>query len=187
MALELFDFNAKWDNNIQTRVKVEWTTASEINNDYFELEHSSDALNWQKIATIQGSGSSNEMLNYNFYDEHPYDDHTYYRLKQVDFDGSYEYSNIVVVSKTDFIDIISIFPNPSKDLINVIISSSIETNVSLFVVDISGKKVYDFKNKIKSGQNFININISNLASGEYIVNIVSESGQEKSSKNFVCN
>ncbi len=187
LPIELLSFKARWDNDIQTTVKVEWTTGSEINNDYFELEHSSNAINWQKIATIPGSGNSNEIIYYSFYDEHPYEDITYYRLKQIDFDGSYEYSDIVAVSKTDFIEIISIFPNPSKDFINVIIISSFDTEVNLFIADASGKIVYKFKSKIKTGLNILNINTSKLASGEYIVYVVTGSGQEKTAKNFVCN
>ena len=57
----------------------------------------------------------------------------------------------------------------------------------MFIVDALGKYVYKSKSTIKSGQNILNINTGNLASGEYIINVVSESGQEKSVKNFVCN
>jgi len=184
LPITLLDFTAGKEG--QT-VRVLWITATEINNDFFTVERSANAIDFEEITKVEGAGNSSAILKYSIVDENPLDGVSYYRLKQTDFDGSYEYSNIVVVSKTDFFEIISIFPNPSKDLINVIISSSIDEDVFLFVIDVLGNNVYQYKGMITSGQNFININTSNLANGEYIVNVVSESRQEKSLMIFVYN
>lgn len=83
--------------------KLEWATATEENNDYFEVQRSFNAKNYETIATINGAGNSHEIINYSFIDEHP-GETNYYRLKQVDYDFKYEYSDVVKVSqkKTDF-------------------------------------------------------------------------------------
>lgn len=74
-----------------------WTTFSEINNDYFAVERSGDGYVWEMLGLVQGAGTSSQVIDYRYYDSEPLEYVNYYRLKQVDFDGKYEYSDIVSV------------------------------------------------------------------------------------------
>ena len=79
-------------------VILNWTTASELNNDYFTIERSKDAVEFQPIKFVEGAGNSNSILNYEIIDVNPFLGTSYYRLKQTDFNGKYSFSNIVSVN-----------------------------------------------------------------------------------------
>ncbi len=96
LPVELLDFSAEKLSDKQ--ILISWKTASEINNDYFVLERSYDADNFEKIAQIQGNGNSNSVLEYTFVDNQFTNKKIYYRLKQVDFDTKYTYSKIISLS-----------------------------------------------------------------------------------------
>lgn len=81
-------------SNIQNKINIHWTTTSEYNNALFDIEHSMDGKNFEKIASILSAGNSNEEIRYAFIDEHPIQGINYYRLKQVDFNGQFTYSPI---------------------------------------------------------------------------------------------
>jgi hypothetical protein len=76
---------------------INWTTFSEINNNYFTLERSGDGYKWEVIGTVEGAGNSSSIIDYTFYDRHPLKGVNYYKLKQTDYDGEYEYSDIISV------------------------------------------------------------------------------------------
>ncbi len=81
----------------QDGVIVEWVIHSEVNNDYFTIDRSSDCYNWDELATIPGNGNHNNRIVYNTFDENPLVGINYYRLKQTDYDGNYEYFNPIAV------------------------------------------------------------------------------------------
>lgn len=93
LPIELINFTCydEAEKNIIT-----WQTASEINNDYFTLERSANGIHWSVLTTIQGAGNSSILLDYKFVDMDPFISYTYYRLKQTDFDGKFEYSDVCV-------------------------------------------------------------------------------------------
>ena len=97
LPVTLLNFEVDCENGFTV---LNWSTASEINNDYFVIEKSTDAINFFPIATVQGNGNSNTVLSYTYTDETPNYATTYYRLKQVDFDGKFEYFNVVVSTCT---------------------------------------------------------------------------------------
>jgi hypothetical protein len=78
-------------------IEIKWTTGSEINNDYFEIEKSNNINDWQVIDKIWGAGWSSQLIDYKTYDTELIDGIYYYRLKQTDFDGQFSYSNISAV------------------------------------------------------------------------------------------
>lgn len=84
-------------------IDIFWETASEINNDYFVLERSLNAIDFERIAVISGAGNSNSNKIYSYFDHNHYDAHVYYRLKQVDFDGQFSYSNVISVRSDMFL------------------------------------------------------------------------------------
>ena len=89
LPIELLSFEAICNNN---SVNLLWSTASEKNNDYFTIERSSDGITFQTVLTVKGAGNSNQVINYSAIDEKPIDGIAYYRLKQTDYDGKFEYS-----------------------------------------------------------------------------------------------
>ncbi|MCC6252410.1 MAG: hypothetical protein IT238_08120, partial [Bacteroidia bacterium] len=95
LPITLLEFNAQ---PVIDEVSITWTTASEINNDYFNVERSKDGIHFESIAQIPGAGNSHTILNYKTMDAQPYEGVSYYRLKQTDFDGKFEYSTIKSVN-----------------------------------------------------------------------------------------
>ena len=114
LPIELLSFDV---TNAKDKVVLNWTTASETNNDYFQVERSLDALHWNVLDTLDGAGVSQELISYEYADLLPYHGRNYYRLKQVDFDGKFDYSSV----KSMVFDYGStLFPNPTTGIVNVI-------------------------------------------------------------------
>lgn len=154
---------------------VKWETASEQNSDYFQIESSTDGLEWSEIAKVQAMGNSNTTKSYKFYDTKSVNG-SYYRLKQVDFDGKFEYfgpiSSHLCVDKKNMINI---FPNPNNGFFSIEISSNNNNpNSYIQIIDNKGRIIIDQKIEIKKGKNFFNFSNINLKSGIYTINIISD-------------
>jgi hypothetical protein len=108
LPIRLLSFEA---NEVNRNIELLWTTASEINNNYFSIEHSQDAIHFIGILRISGAGNSNTKLYYSAIDSNPYNGISYYRLKQIDVDGNYTYSNIIAAD-IDKPFAFTIYPNP---------------------------------------------------------------------------
>ncbi|MFN4234637.1 MAG: T9SS type A sorting domain-containing protein [Bacteroidia bacterium] len=167
LPIELVNFTAEPK---EKKVILYWTTASEINNDYFDVQKSIDGVNFETFATVKGAGNSSQLLNYSQTDYNPYEGTSYYRLKQVDFDGTVSYSKIVAVNFRQNNLNISIFPNPSNGYISI---SNLDDNIiyTLQIFDVSGKLI-DYKIIDKNSAS--SINISHLSSGFYTLQIHSD-------------
>lgn len=114
LPVKLISFTASVSGSI---VNLDWKTASEVNNDYFQVQRSANGKDWQDLTRVKGAGNSYESITYNTVDQSPYHGTSYYRLKQVDFDGKYEYSIVESVS-LNYPNVL--FPNPTAD--NVILT-----------------------------------------------------------------
>jgi hypothetical protein len=177
LPIDLISFTA--DPN-GTEVDLDWVTASEINNDYFTIERSADAIEFEAIATVGGAGNSSTILNYKMVDYTPLPGVSYYRLKQTGFDGKFEYSQIEAVSFTGEEEgkpEVLIYPNPVKgeNDINVLLSN-FPSNLSLNIIlnDTRGKEVYtSFINTDEQGVGVENIKTTTiLESGIYFVRVI---------------
>lgn len=164
-------------------VKAKWTTATEINNNFFAVERSKEGIDFEQIGTVQGGGNSNITLNYVFYDEHPFAGLSYYRLRQVDTDGKYSYSEIRSVYIGTF-DLISIFPNPSKDFIQYVVASEEGGTIKVQIVDALGKEILNKVEKIEKGTVKMKLRTANLSNGNYFLQLTSEKSEIKQ-KQFV--
>lgn len=111
LPIELIFFNGKQDKE---GIEFTWATATELNNDYFTLEKSTDGIHWNALATIPGAGISTETLRYSFVDKAPEAGIQYYRLKQTDFDGSATFSVSIVIDVETPDPSITIYPNPNQ-------------------------------------------------------------------------
>ncbi len=100
LPIELKHFTVKPTNSNQ--VEIFWQTVSELNNNYFTLERSKNRSNWEELIRVDGAGNSSNLLNYGAIDKNPYDDVSYYRLKQTDFNGQFKYSQVKSVNFSRF-------------------------------------------------------------------------------------
>jgi hypothetical protein len=145
LPITLLSFTATPSSELSVKsvVDIQWSTSAEINNDYFDIERSIDAINFTSIKKIGGAGNSNQIINYSTVDEAPINGISYYRLKQTDYDGTTSYSSMQAVqfNKTnDFA--FNLYPNPNNgELFYFQISNSNE-EVLVVVHDMLGKKVY---------------------------------------------
>lgn len=143
LPVELTQFEVTEKNGI---VSLQWQTASETNNLGFEIERSPDARDWEKIGFVNGQGNSQTLNDYAFEDKSPYPGWNYYRLKQVDYDGKFEYSDIqsLHIESTPLADGFTIFPNPASpgQLIQIQFPGRSYDNGLLFLLDARGQRIW---------------------------------------------
>lgn len=168
LPVTLTDFNAKYLNG---GVLLNWITETEINNDFFTIERSNDGINYEVFSTIKGAGNSSNKINYNTNDLSPLKGTSYYRLKQTDYDGNFEYFNPVAVTIKSTFDDFSIYPNPITGNGFVTFNSQINDNQSLEIYDVSGRLVYKKEFEIVKGTNKILLDTRNLTQGMYFVHL----------------
>jgi hypothetical protein len=140
LPIELLSFNAIYKNGV---VNLFWSTASEINNDYFTVERSIDSKSFEIITTVKGAGNSNTVLKYSAIDNNPPLGIIYYRLKQTDFDGTYKYSNVIAVKTNNKITNL-ILTQPyfnGKEIASNVINTGKET-LKVEIIDFTGAVVY---------------------------------------------
>ena len=168
LPIELLRFEALQKNN---HVQLSWTTLSERNNALFTIERSQNGYsNWEYITEIKGSGNSSVKLNYETVDLNPYEGINYYRLKQTDFDGAFEYFDIRSVSFNQETPLF-VFPNPAGNFITLKGKGSLDKN-TIQIFDLQGRNVTAFVNISEGVENSYRIDLSQLSSGIYIVNTV---------------
>lgn len=153
------DFDVKI---IRNEVELTWASLREYNNSGFGIERSVDGIEFVKIGWVDGHGNRNEEIRYTFVDNHPLRGKNYYRLRQVDYDGRFEYSKIVSLQME--VNDLSIFPNPASDLIQI---SGVEDEFLYIISDINGRIISQGVTSEKS------IRISDLSEGIYILKIQS--------------
>jgi hypothetical protein len=146
-------------------VDLDWQTATEINNDYFVAEKSKNGVDFTTVGIVDGAGNSESTLSYQTTDYSPYNGISYYRLKQVDYDGTSSYSEIVAV-ETDEAEV-EIYPNPTQGSFKINVSNA-KQFYSIDITDVEGRLVY------KSSGNSDNpiTEISGLPKGIYVVLIL---------------
>ena len=163
LPVTLVSFEGHSENN---QTKLTWKTISETNNKGFEIERSADARTFEKIGFVDGSGDTKEMKVYHFTDPAPFSN-TYYRLKQIDFDGQFEYSKVVAVGKDDAIA--NVFPNPAQDYLIV---KGTGQKQPFSIVDQNGRVAF-------TGfvTDRVQVNLINLGTGRYVVRVGEESSR----------
>lgn len=170
--------------------KLSWTTLSEVNNAGFEVERSTDGINFGSIGFVAAAsltGNSNSALNYTFNDAKGFAINSYYRLKQLDKDGKFSYSTIVLlkVNKVKELTVTSIYPNPANAVVNVVVESPVNEKITLVVTDLTGKVVLQKTKALVSGNNIAELSINTLSSGSYFVKLICENGCTTSPIRFV--
>lgn len=171
LPIELIEFIADFKDNI---VKLNWQTASELNNDYYTLERSSDAINFEHLATIEGAGNSTQLLLYSFVDELPLKGISYYRLKQTDFDGTNSYSAILSVSTNSLsgIDVENVYPNPTTDKFEIAFNGEPNESLNIKIVNSLGEILF-MENKIRG--KITPVDLTDYSKGIYMLIISGDS------------
>ncbi len=172
--VELTSFSAKAKNGI---VKLNWTTATEVNNYGFQVERekAKGESEWENIGFVEGHGNSNSPKEYSFTDENPPSGNLKYRLKQIDIDGNFEYSEIVEIqtSAPSKFELFQNYPNPFNPTTTINYAvPAVETrhalSLQLIVYDILGRKVATLVNKKQAPGNYsVQFDASKLSSGIY--------------------
>jgi hypothetical protein len=154
-------------------IRLDWATASEINNSGFQIERSIDGISFDSIGWAQGHGNSIVVNDYQYPDMTAQPDIVYYyRLKQIDVDGNFTYS--YVVSSTIFksgVIVSELIPNPASTSAMISLYSSEEQAANVQIYNATGQMVRSMEQNIYSGANFIELNVSDLASGLYLVDL----------------
>ena len=169
LPVELISFNA---SKVSSGVLLDWTTASELNNSGFEVERSIDGETWELIGWVEGSGTTQEIKNYSFIDEDNLNQLTYYRLRQVDYDGAYEYSDVIAFEtlKEDIVEF-EAYPNPTSGVVsfnkeyeNVKVSNSYGITV------------------LEASEPTSSVDLSNLPNSVYFVEVTNEFGKRQTTR-----
>ena len=154
-------------------VTLNWSTATELNNSGFQVERSSGSA-YEVVGFVAGSGTTTEVRNYNFVDQNVNAGTYSYRLKQVDFDGTFEYSNAIeveVVGVKEF-TLGQNYPNPFNPSTTINFSLAVDSKVSLKIFDVLGQEVATLINgQMAAGSQKVSFDASSLNSGVYFYRI----------------
>lgn len=185
LPVSFLGFNGYCNEN---KIELDWQTASEVNNDYFDVEKSKNAVNFIPIGRVNGNGNSSVIQQYNFKDLEPNNGVAYYRLKQVDFNGDIDYSSIIVMNSCGGLDfeITNLYYNSQQNEMVVLYKAISTKNLILTVFDAQGKLVLSESLNLFPDQQSIKIPLSATFSGSiYMVNLRTNSSSN--SVKFIVN
>jgi hypothetical protein len=186
LPVDLLYFDA--EEEVDGIVQLNWATASEINNKHFLIERSQNAIDFEEIDIIEGMGNSSIVVEYNSKDEHPNLGTSYYRLKQVDFNGEFEYSAVVSVlieklSSTSSTDCY-LYPNPISKTKNLtIVTNEMNEQATIKLYDVVGKLVCQSEESNKYQYTLLSNTLGGLATGLY--NLVIQTPEKRSESKLV--
>ncbi len=164
-------------------IKLRWTTETETNNDYMILERSIDRTNFREIGRIKGAGNTLVRQEYNFVDQTPSEGTNYYRLKQVDFDGTETYYHIIAVDFNYKIDAWQLSPTLAREQLRIHTTKVFEADSYFQIIDLNGKVLQTIPALVNQLSQIIEL--GTLQSGSYILQLMR--GGESSVKRFIKN
>lgn len=179
LPVELIDYDVKLvkDHTIST-----WSTATETNNSHFIVSKSSDGIRYEDVSIIEGQGNSSELSNYEFIDDKLFPGNNYYKLTQVDLDGTTTELGTRIIAYFTGLEV-NLSPNPAKSYVNVEFFSKSDKESIIQIYDMQGKLIKSYDEIITKGESQARIDISSLQTGMYILRIVHD-GQEQLTKRF---
>ncbi|WP_281613455.1 T9SS type A sorting domain-containing protein [Flammeovirga sp. SubArs3] len=168
LPITLASFEAEiTEDNI---VVLQWITASEINNDHFVIEkQKAGSKSWTEVGTVLGAGQSQHQINYTLRDTKPLSGKSYYRLRQVDFDGQSSTYGPLAIFNQEASSRVSIYPNPTQNVLTIEQEGIIAKQITF--VDLSGKIVSNSIQVVQQNDFFVQLNIHNLHPGVYLIKI----------------
>ncbi len=169
---------------------LRWITSSESNNNGFEIQRSTDGVQYTTIGFVQSlaiGGNSASDLNYLYADNSYTGTVQYYRLRQVDNDGRSQLSNVVTIRDNHpmALSIADVYPNPASALVNVVITAPASDKVQALITDVFGNVVASKQVMVQKGNNLVTFNIGELAAGSYFVKLICNNNCPKAVAKFV--
>jgi hypothetical protein len=180
LPVKLLQFGAKTQRKT---VVLAWKTATELNNDYFDIERSFDNNTWQKIGQVKGNGTINTLKNYTFTDNNPQIGTNYYRLRQTDFDGQNTLSSVVFATLSSENATLAIHENPVHDELVMSILAVEPQIYTLEMFAIDGKLLFSQQLSLGNGDNTSRFNIELLPAGVYLLRL--QGAEESIVRRFV--
>ena len=172
LPIYLVNFEAFIKGNI---THLHWRTSTEINNDYMAIERSSDGRTFKEIGRVQGAGTTQVEQSYSFVDERPLSGVNYYRLRQVDFDGRYEYHETVAVDlSSETPEKLLVYPTQAKDHIQIVAGTEMNEDAQVQVLSTDGKIWKTTLWLEKSTQ--MELSVAELPAGSYWLRILNREG-----------
>ena len=183
VPVELISLSADVVNN---NVQLNWQTATETNNRGFEIERSADNKTFAKVGFVPGRGTTTEKSSYSYIDQNAQEGMLYYRLKQVDFDGTCEYSKVVEINYTVPVEfsLSQNYPNPFNPSTKIKFSLASDSKVSVKVFNLLGQQVAELlSGEYAAGRHEVTFNAASLSSGIYfyVINAAGKNGSNFSS------
>ena len=171
ITLISFDTRKTSDN----KVEVFWATAQEVNNSFYTIERSRDAITFEEIGFLEGAGNSDRILEYSFIDDEPLDGISYYRLKQTDFSGEFEYSEISRIT-LDLPEsaVHKVVPNPVNrgENLTIVYPVTVEQDVRISIANANGITTFNRIVTIRPDEGEIEVTTDGLSRGLYFIRIV---------------
>ncbi len=168
LPIELKSFMGYYKNN---KVYLEWASLVEVNNNYYRIYKSNDAVNWSMLIEKEGAGNSLGLQTYQTIDQHPYKGITYYKLEQTDYDGTVKELAVFAVKIKDSVSSgnIEVFPNPTENYLRV---SSHSENIELLqIFNVTGREVTATTNIQSLSSKEKILDLRNLSAGIYILKV----------------
>ena len=156
---------------VNKEIDLNWITAEEINNDHFEIERSLDGVNYHSIGSVPSKFHTSSLpTDYAFNDLNPVNGINFYRLKQFNIDGKFNYSDVVAVKFDNaVISITSISPNPAVKLLNILCNANEATTVNCNIYNSEGRLVNSIVANFNKGDNILSADVSTLPAGTYFI------------------
>ncbi|HNF49748.1 MAG TPA: T9SS type A sorting domain-containing protein, partial [Chitinophagales bacterium] len=185
LPVELTSFTGYNDGQINV---LDWITASEINTSKFEVEKSTDGYSFSYLGERPAAGNSTMPRTYQLVDNNPVIGNNYYRLKMIDIDGTYDYSDKILIKVADLQTnegIVNIYPNPTKGEVNIVYQAAADHSAMLTIFNTIGQLMTDNSYQMKAGVNTITISATDYAKGLYIINLQNTDAGIKYQSKFV--
>lgn len=185
LPMEMISFNGAAKDCV---INLSWQTASETNTDYVMVQRSSNGVNFQDMGRVNAAGNSTTLQSYSYTDVAVIAANNYYRLQQVDGDGSYRYSEIIEVKTNCFkesgiSDILDVYPNPvGNNELNIRLYSNKNEVVDIKIMDIFGKLLIQNTFDLNEGTNSLQLSPNELSAGTYFIYVAGDNWHSAAQK-----
>jgi hypothetical protein len=172
LPIELSAFEVEYSPETKG-ADIYWKTETETNSDYFTIEKSRDGINFEKIFGVQGAGNSIDPIEYFAFDPNVEPGYTYYRLKQTDFNGDFEYSEVVSVNALeDDLDKMKLTPNPASSTTEIFFNNYKKEGAMISIMNAQGIVIHEEEIMCNQGGNYLTLDLSDYKRGIYFVSVI---------------
>ena len=172
LPITLLSFTGNKEGTVN---RLNWITATEQNNAYFNVQRSIDGRDFTAIGKVNTkaiNGNSTTLLQYDLQDENPKTGHNYYRLQQVDKDGRKTESNVIDLFRSLQGGVVNVYPNPTTSVVNIDLTANSEDKISIKLSDLSGRVLKALDTKTTQGINTISLDMNGISAGLYMLQVI---------------